>query len=174
MAGNPFLKIDTNGNVAEESSIQSSAGAGDAGKIPALDSAGKLDTTMMPVGIGADTASIVTSEDLAAGDIVNIYDNTGTPNARKADASAASAGKKGVGFVLSAVTAPAAATVYFEGQITGLTGLTIGATYFLSGATAGALTTTPPTTAGYALQKIGVAISATALSFEPGEVVIRA
>lgn len=174
MAGNKYLKIDTNGNQAEEASIQTSAGAGDAGKIPALDATGRLDTTMMPVGIGADTASVATSEDLAAGDIVNIYDNGGTPTARKADASAASAGKIGVGFVLAATTAPNNATVYFEGQITGLTGLTPGTVYFLSGATPGALTATPPTTAGYALQKIGMAISTTMLAFEPSDVVIRA
>ena len=34
------------------------AGAGDAGKIPAVDSSGRLDTSFMPTGIGADTAAI--------------------------------------------------------------------------------------------------------------------
>jgi hypothetical protein len=44
MAGNKYLK-NASGVVTEEASIQTSAGAGDAGKIPALDSAGKLDST---------------------------------------------------------------------------------------------------------------------------------
>ena len=56
----------TNGKAA-------SAGASDAGKLVALDAAGRINTTMMPTGIGADTAIIVASEALSAGDLVNIY-----------------------------------------------------------------------------------------------------
>ena len=98
--------------------VNSSAGAGDAAKLPLLDANGRLDNTMMPVGIGADTASIVTSENLTAGNLVNIYDNAGTATARKADAT--TTGKEAMGFVLAGTTSPAAATVYFEGRITGL------------------------------------------------------
>ena len=169
-----YIGLDANGNLAETEAVNASAGAGDAGKIPALDSTGRLDDTMMPVGIGADTKSLATSEDLAASDVVNVYDNTGTSTARKADASAANAGKLVVGFVLEGSTSPGPATVYFEGTITGLSGLTPGDTYFVSGSTPGAVTNTPPTTTGYITQKVGVAISATELSFEPGEPVIRA
>ena len=64
-----------------------SAGAGNAGDIPALDATGKLDMSVMPNGIGADTAIIEASESLTAGDFVNIYNNTGTAIVRKADAS---------------------------------------------------------------------------------------
>ena len=46
-----------------------SAGAGDSGKVVALDAAGRIDNSMMPVGIGADTASIQASEALAAGEL---------------------------------------------------------------------------------------------------------
>lgn len=42
----------------------SSAGAGDSGKLPALDAAGLLDSSFMPVGVGADTAPITASEAL--------------------------------------------------------------------------------------------------------------
>ena len=42
-----------------------SAGAGDSGKIPALDGSGRLDNSFLPVGIGADTAQILASETLA-------------------------------------------------------------------------------------------------------------
>lgn len=162
MPGNKYLK-NSSGQIAEEAAIQSSAGAGDAGKIPALDSAGRLDTSMMPVGIGADTKSIVTSENLAAGDLVNVYNNGGTLNARKADATN---GRRAHGFVLAATTSPASATVYFEGTITGLTGLTPGSTMYVS-ATAGVATATAPTTAGYISQEIGAALTSTEISFEP-------
>lgn len=170
MAGNKYLK-NASGVITEEASIQTSAGAGDAGKIPALDSAGKLDSTMMPTGIGADTSSIASSENLVASDIVNIHDSTGA-KVRKADASGGVA-KMGVGFILTSVTSPAAALVYKEGTITGLSGLTIGARYYLS-TTAGLITTTAPTTAGHIVQYIGYAISATELIFEPSDPIVLA
>ena len=107
MAGNKYLTNNA-GTITEVASLQSSAGAGDAGKIPALDAAGRLDNSMMPSGIGADTASVTSSENLAAGDLVNIWNSTGA-KVRKADAT--TAGKEAHGFVLSAVTSPAAATV---------------------------------------------------------------
>lgn len=171
MAAKKYVQIGSGGAKEEVQASDSSAGAGDAGKIVALDASGKLDNSMMPVGIGADTKSLVTSENLAAGDIVNVWNDTGTAKARKADATAV--GKKGVGFVLAAVTSPAAATVYFEGTITGLSGLTIGTEYFLD-TTAGLITATPPAATGNVLQSVGIAISATELSFEPGDAFTRA
>jgi hypothetical protein len=147
-----------------------SAGAGDSGKLPALDAAGKLDTSFMPTGIGADTSSIVSSENLAAGDLVNIWDNAGTANVRKADATVA--GKEAHGFVLSAVTSPAAATVYFEGSNTGVTGLTPGP-QFLS-ATAGLCTATAPSASGNVVQRVGFATSATNMNFQSQTPVVLA
>ena len=158
-----FLTV-VSGNFKEVEGLVTSAGAGDAGKLPALDSAGKLDTSVMPIGIGADTKAIVASENLAAGDLVNVWNDTGTVKVRKADATSPS--KRAHGFVLSSVSSAATATVYFEGTITGLSSLTLGATYFL-GTTAGAATATATTTAGHIVQQVGVAISATELSFEP-------
>lgn len=139
-----------------------SAGAGDSGKVVALDAAGRIDGSMMPVGIGADTSSVVSSENLAAGDLVNIWNNTGTANVRKADAT--TAGKEAHGFVLSAVTAPAAATVYFEGTNTAVTGLTPGNQFLAT--TAGTATATAPSSSGNVVQRVGIATSATALNFE--------
>lgn len=146
--------------------VNTSAGAGDAAKLPLLDANGRLDTTMMPVGIGADTASIVTSENLTAGNLVNIYDNAGTATARKADAT--TTGKEAMGFVLAGTTSPAAATVYFEGRITGLSGLTPGARQYLN-TTAGGTTSTAPATTGNVVQCVGTAVTATELNFEPQE-----
>ena len=147
-----------------------SAGAGDSGKLPALDAAGKLDNSFMPTGIGADTSSIVSSENLAAGDLVNIWNNTGTANVRKADATVA--GKEAHGFVLAAVTSPAAATVYFEGSNTGVTGLTPGP-QFLS-ATAGLCTATAPSASGNVVQRVGFATSATNMNFQSQTPVVLA
>lgn len=138
---------------------QTSVGAGDAGKIPALDAAGRLDTSMMPVGIAADTASVVASENLAAGDFVNIWNSTGA-KARKADATVA--GKEAHGYVIAGVTAPAAATVYFEGTNPGVTGQTPGPVYLST--TAGLATATPPSGAGNVVQRIGFATSPTAIN----------
>lgn len=139
----------------------SSAGAGDAGKLPALDAAGRIDVTMMPIGLGADTALITTSEALAAGDFVNIWNSTGA-KARKADATVA--GKEAHGFVLAAAGSGAAATVYFESTNTSVTGQTPGVVFLST--TAGLGTSTPPSGSGNVVQRIGFAISATAINFQ--------
>ena len=118
----------------------------------------------MPSGIGADVVSLPATEALAAGDFVNIYDNSGTISVRKANATDAT--KPANGFVKSAVASGANATVYFEGINNALTGLTVGSQYFLS-TTAGAITTTAPSTSGNIVQYIGTPHATTAIRFEP-------
>lgn len=172
-----YLKVHPTLNVpAEQEALVVSAGAGDAGKIPALDAGGKLDISVMPAGIGADVAVIVASEALAAGDYVNIYDNAGTPNCRKADASTSNAAEIAHGFVKDNVLSSANATVYFEGTNDDLTSLTPGTTYVLSHTTPGGVVAlaSGTTTAGHSLQVVGVAISATAINTEIGSPIIRA
>ena len=159
------------GVIAELEALVTSAGAGDAGKIPALDATGKLDNSLMPVGIGADSKILPASENLAAGDKVNVWNDSGTAKARKADATVA--GKEANGFVLAAVTSGANATVYFDGTNTQLSGLSPGAVYYLA-TTAGGVTTTPPSGSGNIVQRVGRALSATELTFEPGEPVTLA
>lgn len=139
----------------------SSAGAGDAGKVVALDGAGRIDSTMMPVGIAADTASLTTSEALSAGDFVNVWNSTGA-KVRKADATVA--GKEAHGFVLAAASSGASATVYFEGTNTGVTGQTPGPVFLST--TAGGATSTAPSGSGNVVQRIGFATSATAINFQ--------
>lgn len=152
------------GQLTEVEGTVTSAGAGDAGKIVALDSSGKLDNSLMPSGIGVDTEVMATSENLSAGDLVNIWDDSGTRKARKADASN---GRRAHGFVLSSSTSPNNATVYMSGDITGLSSLTPGTAYYVSAATAGASTATSPTGTGNFTQEIGISVSATAISFKP-------
>jgi hypothetical protein len=139
----------------------SSVGAGDTGKIPALDATGKLDASFMPVGIGADTASIVASETLSAGDLVNIWNNASVANVRKADATVA--GKEAHGFILAGAAALSSAVVYFEGTDTGMTGLIPGKQFLAI--TAGTTTVTAPSATGNVVQVVGFATSATSMNF---------
>lgn len=142
-----------------------SAGAGDANKIVALDGSGRIDNTMMPVGIGADTKTITASEALSAGNYVNVWSDASVFKVRKADGS--TSGKRAHGFVLSAVSSGASATVYFEGENSAVTGMTPGDVFL--GVTAGAGQATAPTVAGQTVQRLGVATSATSVNFEPSD-----
>ena len=159
-----------NGTLTETNPATSSAGAGSAGKIVALDNTGKLDQSLLPTGIGADTAAIIASEDLAAGEFVNIYDDAGTTKCRLADAT--TSGKQAHGFVLNAVTSGASATVYFEGTNNQVTGAT-GGNVFLA-TTAGGFTLTPPSAAGNIVQRIGVATSSASINVEVGQPIVLA
>ena len=160
MAAKKFLRL-VNGVLTEIFGVQTSAGAGNAGDLVSLDDSGRIDNSMMPVGIGADTSTITASETLAAGDWVNVWDDSGA-KVRKADAT--TAGKEAHGFVLSAVTSGNPATVYFEGTNTQVTGQTPGLVYLQT--TAGTGGATVPSASGNVVQRLGVAVSATAVSFE--------
>ena len=160
MPGEKFLKQVT-GTLTEVVSVQA-GGAGNANKIPALDAAGLLDVTMMPTGIGADTSTMIASEALSAGNLVNVYNNAGVATVRKADATVA--GKEANGFVLSAFLSAATATVYFEGNNTQMTGLTPGQNFLAT--TPGGATATAPSASGNIVQAVGIAVSATVLNCE--------
>lgn len=162
MAGNKYIANNA-GAYQEVAANQTSAGAGDAGKIPALDSTGRLDESMMPVGVAAETQSIVTTEDISGGSLVNIYVSTGV-KCRKADAT--TSGKEAKGFVLASTTSGQSATVYFSELNTAVTGLTPGATYFLD-TTAGGVNATAPSSSGNIVQEVGVATAAGVLIFQP-------
>lgn len=172
MANGDFLKY-VSGKLQEVFAIVTSAGAGDAGKMIKLNSGGKLDITLLPTGVGADTQSVASSENLSSGDLVNVYDNSGTLNVRKADGTDPT--KRANGFVLAAVTAPAAVTVYFEGINDQVSDLTPGADLYLSAAAAGGVVETAPSADGNIAQHVGHAISATSMYFSPtGVAVVRA
>lgn len=171
MAAKSFLRL-VSGTLQRVFGTQVSAGGANAGDIVALDDTGRLDPSLLPVGVGADVTIAVASEALAAGDLVNIYDNAGVANARKADAS--NYDKRAVGFVLAGVVMGANASVYKEGSNTQLAGLTIGAEYYLSATTPGAVTLTPPSTLTQVVQQVGTAINATTLDFEPARPIILA
>ena len=161
MAAERFLK-EVSGQVTETITTQTGGGS-NADKIASLNATGQWDLTMMPTGIGPDTASIEAGEALNAGDFVNIYDDLGTVKIRKAIAED---GKLADGFVLEAVTSGANGLVYFEGRNTEKTGLTLGAVYYLSDATAGEITTSAPSASTKHVQRVGKAYSTSAVTTE--------
>lgn len=163
MAGNKYVS-NAAGVLTEVAATQTSAGAGDAGKIPALDANGLLAATMMPAGVAADTMSLVSSDNFAAGDLVNVWNNGGVFTARKADASVT--GKEAHGYVIAATTSPAVAVVYLNGINANASGLTAG-NVFLSDTTAGKVSNTAGSGTGHVAQRVGVALSATQFQFCP-------
>lgn len=161
------------GKTKQVFSILTSAGAGDSGKIPALDATGRLDNSFMPLGIGAATNEAVASEALGAGKFVNFFNNVGVFSVRLADNSN---GRPAHGFVTEAVSAAATATVYpLDGVNAGLTGLTVGGEYWLGTAGGVISAALDPADAGNVnkvCQLLGEAKSATELVTEDNGYVI--
>ena len=118
-------------------------------------------------GVGTDFTA---SEALGAGDLVNIWNDSGTTKARLADASAS---KQADGFVLVNVDSGDPATVYSQGANDQLSGLTGGEEQYLSANVPGGVTATAPTGSGNLVQRVGKAYSATALEFKKGTVFVR-
>lgn len=141
--------------------VAASAGAGSAGKVVLLDGTGKLDATVLPTGIGSDALSMTASEAIAAGAYVNIWNSSG-PKVRNADAATA---RPAQGFCPIAIASGQAGLVYFEGSNTGVSARTPGANQFIGAAGAGS--ETAPTASGAIVQLLGIAISTTSVSFEP-------
>jgi hypothetical protein len=170
MAAKKYLKRDSGtGRVSEQQgTITGGSGAQD-GDLVSLDSTGRLDPTVMPVGFGADTFAGTAGEALTAGDFVAINGSGAVVRA-----SATSGGFDAVGFVLASSSNGAACTLYFEGRNTALTGLTPGSRYYLSASTPGGATLTPVTGAGNRHQLLGNAITATSLSFEGDDAITLA
>lgn len=165
MANNgKFINLE-NGKLKQNDAVNISTGASDVDKIVKLDSTGRLSETMMPVGIAADVKVLVASEDLTAGQYVNIWNNGGTETVRLADATN---GRDAHGFVKAAHLNASNATVYFEGANDDLAGLTPGARYYLD--TAGAATSTPRTTGLH--QFLGVAISPTEINTDIDDCIV--
>ena len=152
------------GKFVQKEAINTSAGAGDAGKLIKTNSQGDVDETFLPDGIGIDSVTVTAAGGLAEGDIVNIYNDEGTIKARKADAGT----NKYIahGYCPEAILDAAEGTVYLTGSII-TTGLTVG-NYYLSD-TPGSKSTAPPTGTGKIDQVIGWAVSTTKLRFEPQE-----
>lgn len=110
------------------------------------------------------------SEDLEAGDLINIWNDSGAPKVRLADAGAS---KQADGYVLADVDSGDPATVYSQGINDQSSGMTGGVEQYLSASVPGGITATMPTGSGELVQRVGKAFSATALDFKKGTVFKR-
>ena len=164
-----YLQHDAAGGFRE---VEASnvGGAGSANKIPALDLSGRLDTTMMPTGIGAETAALEAFGALAAGDFVNVFNDGGVSKVRKADASSGVAPANG--FVLEAVDAGNTATVYFGGLNSAVSGVTAGQHYLST--TPGLSNHVAPGAAGNIVQRIGYAVNSTTINVQFQDAIVLA
>jgi hypothetical protein len=118
---------------------------------------------------GVLTVDAVAAVALIAGDLVQLYDNGGTLTCRPADASL---GREACGYVTAAYSPAETATVYLDSINDHLVGLTVAATLYLH--TAGDVTETAPTTAGYIVQEVGQALSTTEAVFRPQHTILLA
>lgn len=168
MATHKVIQISSTGAQSEYAGKSTSAGAGDAGEFTILDGSGKLDITLMPNGVGADSITATAGEALAAGDFVYI---NGSGGVLKADATTFA--KRAMGYVLASVLNAGTATVFFDESNSSLSGLTPGGMYYLS-ATSGLATLTSPTTSGQFVQELGIATSATSLHVNIKTPILRA
>ena len=163
-----FLKIGAAGFLEEDTAITMSAGADSAGLIPALAEDGRLDISFIPPNV----IDVLASENILKNNLVNIYNNSGVLNVRKANASVAS--RYATGFVIDNFNQGDVAMVHLSGVITELSGLTVGATEFLSNVTAGAMMETVVATSEHYVQEVGVAITASSMIFRPRQAIKRA
>ena len=114
-------------------------------------------------GPGGNSAmsSMLTTDTLADGDFVNVWDSTGF-KVRAADAD--SPDREAHGFVLVGGVAGAIVDVYFGGPNGAVSGMTPGNVYLSN--VAGKATSIAPTGSGQIVQRLGVAVSATVINVE--------
>jgi len=168
MAAKKYISQNA-GFMTEVQATDSSAGAGNEGDLVALDASGKIALNMMPTGVGADLKNMTANGAISARDFVYV-EAAGTI----AVADNGSVGTRSVGIVQAAILDAAAGDVYFEGIVSGFTGLTPGANYYLGTGGTVVLAGGLPTATGEIVQKVGVALSATELSIEIGQAIVLA
>lgn len=113
-----------------------------------------------PAGEGVAGIALLAAEALLARDLVHVS----VAGLRRASAGSS---RFADGFVNAAFAAGATATYWPSGQLSGLSGLTAGATLYLSTA-AGSMTMTPSNTNGHLLQPVGRALSESTALVLPG------
>ena len=166
MAADKYL-YNNSGVITERSGTVVSDGAAKAGDIPALDDSGKLDASVIPIISWSESKSIAVSEAITSGQFVNIWDSSGL----KVRPASAANNYPAHGFVLTGASS-GSVTVYFSGKTNtgalknGADSWTIGATVYLSNSTAGAITTTAPSTSGHIVQKIGTILGTSEVNFD--------
>jgi len=119
MAGDKtrFLTIDPANGGQKWSTPRTSSVSASAGEVVGLNASGLVDASLLPGGV--ETVQAVAVEDLLAGDFVHFYDNVGTREVEKADASDPT--KPCNGYILAAVAGPVpgpagTADIYIDGE----------------------------------------------------------
>lgn len=139
-----------------------SAGVASAGKLVGLGSDGRLDASVLPLGVGANVVTATAAEAIGAGKFVELFYDVGVLKMRLADNSNL---RVAWGYVKTAVDADAGGTAYRLNTVNAnLSGLVPGADYWLG--TAGGIISTPldaEEDAGTLDQYLGRASSATEL-----------
>jgi len=160
MAGDKFMTLD-DGKKKLVAANDVSAGAGDAGKLVALNPDGQIDPSMIP---SLEVKNVESFENLTAGDFVNLFLDGGVIKARKADNSN---GRPAHGFVKDTVVAPATVNVFESDFNTNLSGLNTGDRVYLG--TTGNVIQVPldeEVVSGSLHQYLGIATSATEMLVE--------
>ena len=166
MSGNTFLDINSSGQITQTAGTQL-GGASYAGQIVALNSSGQIDPTMLSASSGSPQITATAGVAISAGQLVNLYNNSGTLTAKVADCST---GLPAMGFATAAIASGATGTIQLLGLNASLASLTPGTQLFLG--TAGAVSSTPPTTSGYIVQPVGYAVSASEAEFQPSQFIV--
>jgi len=167
MSTDVFLTVDpATGLKKQVQALATSAGAGDANKITRTGADGKLHSSLMANGVEIQTKIYPSNGNIANGDFINIYDDSGTPTARKADATN---NRKAIGYVLegNGNAPPANVTVYMSGTNSAVTiaATESGKNVFL--AAAGGFSASVPTPgATVILQRLGIVSKANEIVFE--------
>lgn len=173
---NKYIALNPDGTKAEVEGQVTSAGAGDAGKIPALDAGGKIDSSLLPTGVGDEIESIEAGEALTGGDWVNIYDDAGTRKVQKADATGGAV-KKCHGFVLAGVSLAQTASVYVQGTNTGADGVAaadVGSPAYLSKTAGGDTDDVSAYVSTDFVQYLGEYVGVNAVAFDPDQGITKA
>jgi len=155
-----FLTL-INGEFNVASGIQSTAGVSDAGQMLVTNDYGQLDSTFI-----SDTKQILTSNNLEAGDFINVWNNSGIATVRLA--CAISKTTQAHGFVLESYITGDIATVYFSGSNSSIVSATPGNVYL--SLTPGKFSSTiinpnDIANSGNIIQKLGIATSSTNINF---------
>lgn len=122
--------------------------------------AGEVQQLQAGDSIGETQLVSITNNDAAAAVLGEVFYIFAAGSVKKARADALATME---GFYFAAAAIPAASAGYFQssGILAGLTGLTAGATYYLSTSTAGGMNTVAPTATGQYVLRLGKALSTT-------------
>jgi hypothetical protein len=125
------------------------------------------------LGITSETGqAVLTNSDAASSAVGEIFYVFGADSLKKAKADASATCVGNVWMATAIIAAGATGVFQEDGIVTGLTGLTAGAVYYLSAATAGAMSVTPPSTTGQYVVRLGTALSTTEFQFSPERAIL--